>query len=323
MLRAPLGSAEPSAPLPLPGAVYLVAGTCDLGVEWAVLDQDPESRRVYAVPADSRALVGSQDLRVSETSSRVPLNLRCGLGLWLPSHAFDPELRSGFMESSDLNRARQAWASIEQGAVDSTAAQRETDVTPEYLGWIREGPTQAREVLLRSLPADNVAARRARVRSPWSSSQRHPKRWAALAAALLVVVSALAGWLQVERSRLQEENLELRQRPAEPAVNLATARLFRVRGGQKITIPAEAQALLLLIEAPSPETSYRLEIRTDDLHQVIWSQEGVRLIGAAEHLTVALPARFLPAGKYRVLVSAAGDGSMQQMEEFRIEIESQ
>lgn len=322
---------------PGPGDVFVLPETSHLAVEWAVIDRDPASQRLFAVPADTCTLVGSGDFQVPETSARAPLCLRCAFGLWLPAATFKSELRSATLSREELRGARQVWTSIGPESTEAASGQ-DSDTDLEYQEWLEEGPARARALIRERAQA--ITAATAGDPSPQPPSREMPaarlhrrllgdRRWplAAIAASLLLVAGGVwVGWHEVESRRLAAANRELGRPAAEPVANVLIAGLYRVRGGQKILLPAEVEALVLAIGDPDlePTPSYRLELSSEETGQTIWRHDGLRLLEASGQLTVGLPRSLLAAGRYRVLVSALdADGDARPVADYRIEIEAQ
>lgn len=290
---------------PRPGDVFVIPETSHLAVEWAVIDgaailpSSPPgsvaSRRLYAVPADTWRQIGSHDVHVEAASACGPLSLRCGLGLWLPPETFDPDLRSGVLESADLARVRRTWRSIEQGAVDAAESQHDTDAEVEYRDWIEKGPAQAKALLERQI-CEPVGSRK---------SSPRPLRTLALAASLLLAMTLAAGGGILWHLRTQTRE------PVHGADDPWTITLVRTRGVPKIPVPSGARTLELRIGDSYPEP-YRVEVRSED---------PPRTIRTSESPTVVLPTRALAAGEYHILVLAVRDGRKERIGDYRIEIE--
>jgi hypothetical protein len=266
--------------------VYVVPAAADLAGEWAVLERDPATRRVFAVPADARDVVGSRDLQVWEASSRLPLSLRCGLGRWLPERAFDPELRSGMVDGEGLERARAAAGTPARDGAEHTAGGAE-----HTAGGGVEGRTAASR--------------------PW--------RLAAAAALVLTAGGGWIGWRLADRGRPDGGGTAA----AEAAVNVATARLLRLRGTQRITMSAGAGALLLLIDPPigALDAVYRVELRSGDPERTVWAGEGLRRVGDAELLSVSLPASLVPPGDHRIVLSMPEDRGGPPLAEYPLTVD--
>lgn len=290
---------------PRPGDLFVLEETSHLAVEWAVLECDPASHRLFAVPVDTWRQVGSHDVHVA-TSPSGPSSLRCDLGLWLPPETFDPELRSGVLDSADLDRARQTWRSIENGEVDASAAQRETDTELEYRDWIENGPKQARALLTEHAPAPVVSSAPGRLQEK-TRNRRDPRRYLALAASLFLAMTLAAGSAWIWRARTERGEIGQARTPW-------TVSLVRTRGGlRKIVAPSGVESLELRITDIYPEP-YRIEVRSEDPPRTIQTFAGS---------TVILPRRVLPAGEYRIVVLALRDGGEEPIGLYRIDLEYQ
>ena len=122
---------------PEPGDLFVLSETAEHSVEWAILDRDPaDPRRLLAVPADASSLIGSADVAVPEDLPSAPLSLRCGYSVWLDAEAFDPEMRTGFLEPETLERARRKRDLVERGVATGSVLEREVDGEAEYREWL-------------------------------------------------------------------------------------------------------------------------------------------------------------------------------------------
>jgi hypothetical protein len=168
------------------------------------------------------------------------------------------------------------------------------------------------------------------------------------AAAVVLVSIAAAVWLAGELRRVrgeaaaergqptgvQQEAAELRQQVArlsEPQVNVVIADLLprdSTRGGpddaldaQSVVIPADARLVTLIlnvVDAP-PASQYALEIAGAD-GRAVWNGRGLQM-SRFNTFTVAVPTMLMPAGRYRVTLSAPGSDGPQVVERYALELE--
>ncbi|MCP4656992.1 MAG: hypothetical protein GY856_16395, partial [bacterium] len=144
---------------PRPGDLFVCPATADFAVQWAVIDRDPRDERlVYVVPADIHPLIGSADVAAPAGSTSGALSLRCGFELRIETGTFDPEMRTGFLESEVLDRARHKRAEIERGHLSSSVPERETDTEPEYQDWAENVLAQAQAALRENVRRRATAA---------------------------------------------------------------------------------------------------------------------------------------------------------------------
>ncbi len=139
---------------PQPGDLYLLVETAESGIEWAVLELDPEGSRLLVVPADTNPLAGSADVAVPEAASRGPLTLRCAYGTWLAMGRLESRLRAGALDPEHLERALETRRRIASGA----PAPARMDDDPEYREWLSEILEPARAALSRSRAPEPSAA---------------------------------------------------------------------------------------------------------------------------------------------------------------------
>ncbi len=129
---------------PGPGDLYLLAETAEQGIEWAVLDGDPDGSRLLVVPADTNPLAGSADVTVPEEASRGPLTLRCAHALWFARGRLESRLRAGALEPEYVARALEKRRLTAAGAL---AGEPRVEDDPEYLGWLADVVEPACEAL--------------------------------------------------------------------------------------------------------------------------------------------------------------------------------
>lgn len=123
---------------PQPGAVYLFEETAELGVFWAVIEEDPEQERFLLVAADGNLLVGSGDVAVPPGTGCGPLSLRCRFEVWLEEADFERATWTGFLDSTELERVLDKRARLAAGERVGSVLEQETDGDTEYEDWIDE-----------------------------------------------------------------------------------------------------------------------------------------------------------------------------------------
>ncbi len=132
---------------PRPGDLFVFTETAELDVLWAVLERHSSAaERLLVVPADINPLAGSTDIVVPAQAPFGAMTLRCRFGVWIDEEAFDPALRTGFLTTEDLERARYKRADVECGRPVGSVLERETDAEPEYQDWTA-GLSQAQAAL--------------------------------------------------------------------------------------------------------------------------------------------------------------------------------
>lgn len=136
---------------PQPGDLFVFPATADFAVQWAVIDRDPQDERfLLVVPADLHPMIGSSDIAAPTESTCGALSLRCGFEVRIEVGSCPPEMRTGFLDSEVLERARHKRAEIARGYLTGSLRDRETDTEPEYQDWAENVLAQAQAVLLES-----------------------------------------------------------------------------------------------------------------------------------------------------------------------------
>ena len=354
-----------------PGDLFVLKETAEHSVEWAILERDPvDPRRLLAVLADTRSLLGSADVAVPAEASRGPLSLRCAFAAWLDGEALEPGMRSGLLETEHLERARGHCQQVVRGVVTGSLHGREVDDEAEYREWTLHLEQARAEAPVR------LSVQGPRAPSPGAvvPIDRQPRRRSmtlplAIVASILLVVTLglgrqLVGMgkqvraemaaqrlevarLEEERRRLEEEHrrelarlseeqqqatLEHGQRIAEleasarpravanlPLVILAAGRL---RGdGERVVVAPGGSHLMLILQVDDPVVypSYRLDIRDRVTERQIWSHDALEASRLLE-LTVLLPLRLVPAGRYTLSLYGLGKERPQLLMERELDI---
>lgn len=141
--------------------------------------------------------------------------------------------------------------------------------------------------------------------------------WAA--AACLALVAAGLGLWGLEQDRTVRELSRPRINP--PLVNLApsTARTAPRPGGVARLTAGRARVWLILNpEAPLTASSYRVEV-LDPAGESVLRLGGLEP-SEAENFRLELPGDRLPPGRYRIVLSAPGDGGWAAIEEYGLEV---
>ena len=285
-----------------PGDLFVLAMTADLPVEWAILDRQPQSGELLAVPADSQPLVGSADVAAAPDGSLV---LRCRFGVWLAPAVFKTELRTGVLPEAIVTAALHRWRQLEEGESAASPLAEEVDVDPEYRDWIRDVPERARSLALRLKVAGPA--------SPGGSAW--PLR---LAAILAVAALGLSVWVV----RLRHEVARL-SAPELGVVSTEVVLGDETRGEYVLTVPREARSAVLRLLV-DPATGFRegyLEI-VDRKGRVVFRSSRQHLPLSGE-FGLRLPRGLLPDGLYLIrLYPEAGFGvSPLASERLRVETE--
>jgi hypothetical protein len=283
-----------------PGDLFVLAPTAELAVEWAVLDRNPGSGELLAVPADGRPFVGSADVAAVPDGSLV---LRCRFGLWLPPALFKPDQRTGVVPADAVTAARHRWRQLEQGEVPSSPLTVEVDVDPEYQDWIRDVPERARALAARTRfdgmrPASPLGA-------VW------PLR---LAATLALVALGLAVWVV----RLQQELAVL----SEPELSVASADLHLGDDPRGITVltvpPGESTVGLRLLVDPKLDIREGFVELVDHEDRLLFRSRRKRLPPSGE-LSLQVPRKLLTDGLYSIRLYAEKGARPLATERLRVE----
>ncbi len=187
--------------MPRPGQTYLNRRTAEFPVEWLVIDADAERLRV--IPVDDHPLVGSRDLELPPAALGGPMVTRCDLDAWLDADRFEPDLRTGVLETALLEQVHHKREAIAAG-LQPKLLESVVDGDPEYHRW-RDGTLRR---ALKALAADPVP-----VSSKPVADDHRPHRWRRLlVAASLIGAVGLGIWhsrsldhkLDAERMRVAE-----------------------------------------------------------------------------------------------------------------------
>ena len=326
---------------PEPGDLFVVPATAGLPVEWALLERHPAQPALFlGVPADTHPFAGDFDVAVRVGERSAPLQLRCGVTVWLSTRSLDPARRVGRLGAGDLEQARHA--------VREARGAPEDWISPELEDWHREV----------------IAPAASRVGAVLPFPSRRASFAAAAAAALLLLSLGLGGWLlqqnrqlarlraeqtaaretlrQLEAQAAHEE--ELRKQSAareaqrreeivalegrekmlsQPVINLPLALLTAesVRGGPKtISLPAEAPVLVAVLVLPEGKEYpvYRLDLIRQADDRSLWSSSALR--ESDGELRIALPRRWLTPGTYRLRLFGQRAGRSERLGEYQLAI---
>jgi hypothetical protein len=136
---------------PQSGDIFVFDYPETMGLQWVVLHpHEKESQWLLIVPADAVPMLGSMDIELSKKALCSPLALRCKQGLWIHAKDFDINLRVGFLDKWDWQRALDKEKQISTGKLRSTISQQQVDDDLEYEEWM-EQVIQGREVLKKFL----------------------------------------------------------------------------------------------------------------------------------------------------------------------------
>jgi len=130
-----------------------------------------------------------------------------------------------------------------------------------------------------------------------------PRRWLA-AAAVVALLAGAGGWLAGRHGRPGDPPPAL---PA-PALSVPTVDLFPSsyrRGSELPELTVEAPVFVLEMHAEAPDAGRDHRLRIVGADGEVWSGGGLRPTPAGS-FRVALPGGWLPPGRYRLEVTAAG-----------------
>ena len=121
-----------------PGDIFVFACPETMGLQWVILHPDAKKSQWLTVPADGAPMIGSNDVELSKKALCSPLALRCQHSLRIDAHRFDMNLRVGFLEIWDLQRALDKLQQISTGKLRSTISQQQMDEDLEYEEWMAQ-----------------------------------------------------------------------------------------------------------------------------------------------------------------------------------------
>ena len=125
--------------LPVAGDLYVFSATAELGVEWAIVVQHVDDAALwFIVPFDQNSMAGTWDVVVTESSEGGPGTLRCGRGIWIHAEDLTIGLRSGFLESWYIEKAKSRLAAMVAADCDDPFVRPEVDDDPDYQEWLDE-----------------------------------------------------------------------------------------------------------------------------------------------------------------------------------------
>ncbi len=316
LVRPQPGRPQPGRPQPVcPGDVLAFDETVAAGVFWAVIETGGDS--CVTLPLDMHPLVGSADVAVPPGSTFGACCLRCAEGLHLASPRAAAARRVGVLTEDIVERARQLHGALAAGGSGADGPARDVDDDLEYRDWLEE-----------------VARARSAMQAPAldSGTVVRPRRWHLAAGEvyrlaacfLLAVALGSAGGWTVQRGRVAE--LEERLTDAEgPRSNVSTVYLFpedAVRDPAEDTelhVPSAVERVVLSIDTETPYPSYRVRVLSRATGEEIWTSPALqRLKNRA--VSFSLPARMLPPGVYRVVLSGLAAGREEQLGEAAMRV---
>lgn len=158
-IQAAIRSAQSSRPERVEaGDLFLLRMPVPAPVTWcAVFSHTKDSNLWYCVPGDSFSLLANCDVGADEIEHMLPLNFRCGCGLWI--HSEDIELANRISHvSDDVIVALRDKVSALASAPLSLLADDEIGSDPDYEEWIDElrVAVDALRGSLHDEPADSV-----------------------------------------------------------------------------------------------------------------------------------------------------------------------
>lgn len=128
---------ENAAREPRPGDLLEFRVDLEEQILWALLRQHPkEPGHFLAVPVDDRHLLGGPDLRIRATAPFGPLTLRCGESRWIDPSRLERGRLWGYLEPSDVARARGQIAAVVSGNIICLPSQVEVSASREYDDWM-------------------------------------------------------------------------------------------------------------------------------------------------------------------------------------------
>ncbi len=145
--RVALEEGQRQAAAPVPGDLYVFEQTADCGLQWVVIESDPEGEgSLRVVAGDLNREVGSADVAISGQDGGV-LTVRCRIGARLPAAVFDPRRRTGQLATEDLDRVHRKRQAISADALHLSTSENEIESECVYEDLVRE-LTEARDALV-------------------------------------------------------------------------------------------------------------------------------------------------------------------------------
>jgi hypothetical protein len=248
------------------GDLFVLPEAGDFPLEWAVVARHPHRPGLFlVVPADTHPLVGSTDLAVPSGRSSGPLSLRCGLGVWLEEGHLRPALRSGVLESEDIDVVLRLQRSGRVRAFRTAEVEEEVPGDPELDDWFSNVLVPAHAKLRSALDASPpVSADSALlVDADWLESHtnsfernrrihlRECKLRAATLTAAVLCLGVLGGFL-----RFRPAGFSLRRSPTGSAsqatepIRQGELAAERARAAEVATVRVDSQRILFWTSAP-------------------------------------------------------------------------
>lgn len=320
MARAVRAEEERRSPSgPRPGDVYVLAADTSPALEWVVLDLEDDGG-VLVVPADTRPFAGRADVAVPEDAPGGPLTLRCGHAVTLPSHAFDPNLRTRHLASDRHERALDVLRREEQGTLEGSPLEEEIEHDPVYTEWLAEVASAVRSVSATAAhepSAEQEPGGARTLRFPTApDGRRMPRRWLeGLAAVLAVAVVGLSAFVWLRQPPVDPRTGPYFVPPVEPIVlRDPDRRPLTWRLG-----PTTEQLLLELIFLDPPLCeNLRLEF-LDAEGQLLWAHDDLDIPDMGE-IKLVLPRSFLEQGPARLRLLGRCDGETRLLDERRLDV---
>ena len=280
---------------PRPGDTFVFPGSGDQLVEWLVVEEGADGRWLV-VAVDDRPGVGSQDVALHPPVSGLA-SVRCVVEARLHNAAFEPAQRTGMLTDDVLGQVLEKRASVADGSIVASPAEREVDDDPDYLSCMAE-LGQLQNVFTQVAGSAGTVKEKPLLRSPRWWPGRPYGRIFALAAMLVLSLGTAVVWQQIRITALQGQLRDA------PYANLPFVWLTadeNIRGPEDpLVVPAEARRLAFILEVSTPRSypRYRVELLSKDPRLEVWSQDS--FIKTESELSFDLPSSLLADSEYEI-----------------------
>jgi hypothetical protein len=136
-LQSAMARASERTGPPAPGDLFVFDTGEEAALEWLVVREHPDDPTLLLLaPGDDFPLSGPPDVALSRELVGQTLTIRCGESLWVPLHFCQQRLRTGSVPVGALRLVRRKISELARGRAEETEEQRQTEVDPEYQGWL-------------------------------------------------------------------------------------------------------------------------------------------------------------------------------------------
>lgn len=239
--QQPLRIYEP----PKAGEIYFFDESATDGVEWLLVDEQPDPEgRLAALAVDVYPQVGSRDVALHRGDPLRLANVRCDLEARLVPTRFGPRARCGGIPDEDLMMVRARRAAIASAALEPSLGEQVADGDPEYWRWRQSvkrmiAKLESHAPSLPQKPATVIPFEPkerplTRTASPWTTVL-------ALAASILLVVGMASLWrlhqldgaLDTARQRMATLSEEKSAAERQLATEIAELKAALEEGGKR------------------------------------------------------------------------------------------